>query len=91
MYYGNPRQEQDDQNWQDAVTEALESNRVDDWHPAIASEYEKHVIETLPNHMSIEAWMNKQGGSEIGRMCSEWWAYHNNPNYEDFTNTKLGK
>jgi hypothetical protein len=79
MYYGNPRQEQDDQNWQDAVTEALESNRVDDWHPSIASEYRYHVIETLPNHLSIEAWMDKQGGSEIGRIVSE---------YDEANNTK---
>jgi len=79
MYYGNPRQEQDDQNWQDAVALVLEENRVDDWHPAIASEYEKHVIEMLPNHMYIETWMDRQGGSEIGRIVSE---------YDEANNTK---
>jgi hypothetical protein len=79
MYYGNPRQEQDDQNWQDAVALVLEENRVDDWHPAIAIEYEKHVIEMLPNHMYIETWMDRQGGSEIGRIVSE---------YNEANNTK---
>jgi hypothetical protein len=72
MYYGNPRQEQDEQNWQDAVALVLEENRVDDWHPAIASGYELHVIEMLPNHMDIYDWMDKQGGSEIGRMVMEY-------------------
>jgi len=72
MHYGNPQLERENENWQDAVIEALDDNRVGDWHPAIATEYEKHVIKALPEHMDIETWMDNLGGTEIGRMCSEW-------------------
>lgn len=55
----------------DAISNFIEEQLSDEWHPAIAEEYTKFILDN-PSNTSLYDWMDKFNSSEIAALVSEW-------------------